>query len=63
MYMSNKPAVSVIVPMYNTERFLRCCVDSLLKQTINNIEILLVDDGSPDACGEIAEQLHDLMSV
>lgn len=56
MYMSNKPAVSVIVPMYNTERFLRCCVDSLLKQTINDIEILLVDDGSPDACGEIAEQ-------
>ena len=56
MYMSNKPAVSVIVPMYNTERFLRCCVDSLLKQTINNIEILLVDAGSPDACGEIAEQ-------
>lgn len=56
MYMSNKPAVSVIVPMYNAERYLRCCVDSLLKQTINNIEILLVDDGSPDACGEIAEQ-------
>ena len=54
--MSNKSAVSVIVPMYNTERFLRCCVDSLLRQTINNIEILLVDDGSPDACGEIAEQ-------
>ena len=63
MYMSNKPAVSVIVPMYNTERFLRCCVDSLLRQTINNIEILLVDDGSPDAAVRLQSNMHDLMSV
>lgn len=54
--MNNKPKVSVVVPMYNTEAYLRCCVDSLLKQTIDDIEVILVDDGSPDGCGEIAEQ-------
>lgn len=52
----NKPLVSVVVPMYNVEPYLRVCVDSLLNQTLHDIEILLVDDGSPDKCGEIAEQ-------
>lgn len=55
MCMNNKPAVSVIVPMYNTENYLRCCVDSLLSQTLKNIEIILVNDESPDNCGKIAE--------
>lgn len=48
--------VSVIVPMYNVERYLQKCVDSLLAQTLKDIEIILVDDGSPDNCGAIADR-------
>ncbi|HBK60182.1 MAG TPA: glycosyltransferase family 2 protein, partial [Firmicutes bacterium] len=50
------PKVSVIVPMYNVERYVRQCVDSLLAQTLDDIEIILVDDGSPDSCGKIADE-------
>ncbi len=48
--------VSIVVPIYRTEAFLRFCVDSIRNQTLNEIEIILVDDGSPDNCGEIADQ-------
>ncbi len=51
-----KHKVSVIVPIYNVEKYLRKCVDSLLSQTLKEIEIVLVDDGSPDASGEIADE-------
>ena len=47
--------VSVIVPIYNVERYLRQCVDSLLYQTLKNIEIILVDDGSTDECPAICD--------
>lgn len=49
------PLVSVIVPVYKVEAYLPQCVDSLLAQTYGNIEIVLVDDGSPDRCGEICD--------
>lgn len=49
--------VSVVVPIYRVEKYLRKCVDSLLQQTYKNIEIILVDDGSPDACPEICDEL------
>ena len=45
--------VSIIVPVYNVEKQLVHCVDSILKQTYKNIEILLIDDGSPDNYGII----------
>lgn len=48
--------VSVIVPMYNVERYLDQCVKSIQAQTLRDIEIILVDDGSPDRCGEMADQ-------
>lgn len=51
------PKISVIVPMYNVERYLEGCVKSILDQTMEDIEIILVDDGSPDRSGDIAEML------
>ena len=42
------PKVSIVVPMYGVEPFLNKCVDSLLAQSLHDIEIILVDDGSPD---------------
>ena len=48
--------VSVIVPVYKVENYLRKCVDSLLNQTLTDIEIILVDDGSPDNCGKICDE-------
>lgn len=47
---STSPAVSVVVPIYKVERWLGQCVDSILAQTLREIEVILVDDGSPDAC-------------
>lgn len=51
-----KPAVSVIVPVYNVELYIQRCVDSLISQTLQNIEIILVNDGSTDACGKICDK-------
>ena len=48
--------ISVIVPVYNVERFLRRCVDSILHQTYQDLEVLLVDDGSTDASGAICDE-------
>lgn len=48
--------ISVIVPVYKVEQFLPRCVDSLRAQTYRNLEIILVDDGSPDRCGEICDE-------
>lgn len=47
--------ISVIIPVYKTEKYLIKCVDSLLEQTYTNLEIILVDDGSPDQCPEICD--------
>ena len=53
---SQEPLVSVIVPVYRVEQYLSTCLDSILDQTYPNLQILLVDDGSPDRCGEICEE-------
>lgn len=48
--------VSVIIPIYNVEKYLEECVESVLCQTYQNLEVILVDDGSPDGCGAICEE-------
>ncbi len=52
-----KELITVIIPVYKVELYLERCVRSVLSQTYKNIEIILVDDGSPDHCGEICEKL------
>lgn len=52
--------ISIIVPVYNVEPYLRKCVDSILAQTYRNLEIILVNDGSPDRCGEICNEYGQL---
>lgn len=47
--------VSIIVPVYKVEKYLDRCINSLVNQTLKNIEIILVDDGSPDSCPEMCE--------
>ncbi|MFS0861501.1 glycosyltransferase family 2 protein [Fredinandcohnia sp. 179-A 10B2 NHS] len=49
------PKVSVVVPVYKVEKYIHRCVDSILNQTYKNLEIILVDDGSPDSCAEIVD--------
>ena len=51
-----EPMVSVIVPVYKVEPYLRQCVDSIRNQTYANLEIILVDDGSPDGCPQICDE-------
>ena len=51
-----QPLVSVVIPIYKVEKYLRECLDSILSQTYTNLEIILVDDGSPDSCGLICDQ-------
>ena len=51
-----QPKISVIVPIYKVEPYLRRCLDSIVNQTYRNLEIILVDDGSPDNCGNICDE-------
>ncbi len=55
--MNDKPLISVIVPMYNCEKYIAKCIGSLSAQTYDNLEIIIVDDGSEDRSGEICREL------
>lgn len=50
------PELSIIVPVYKVENYLPRCVDSILAQTFTDLELILIDDGSPDRCGEICDE-------
>lgn len=54
--MNKQQKISLIVPIYNVEKYLQQCIDSILVQTYKNLEIILVDDGSPDSSGKIADE-------
>lgn len=51
----NDPLISVIVPVYKVEKYLDECVESIVNQTYRNLEIILVDDGSPDNCPQMCD--------
>lgn len=55
------PIISIVVPVYKVEQYLNKCIDSILAQTFADFELILVDDGSPDKCGEICDDYakHD----
>ena len=53
--MDNQPLISVIVPIYKVEKYLDRCVSSIVNQTYRNLEIILVDDGSPDNCPRLCD--------
>jgi glycosyltransferase involved in cell wall biosynthesis len=53
MMSSCVPKISIIIPIYKVEKYLRSCLDSLCMQTLTDIEIICINDGSPDKCGEI----------
>ncbi len=50
------PEISIIVPVYKVEKYINKCVDSILNQTFQDFELILVDDGSPDNCGAICDE-------
>lgn len=54
--MKNFPLITVVVPIYKVEQFLILCIESIIKQTYKNLEIILVDDGSPDNSGKICDE-------
>lgn len=54
--MDNTPTISVIVPVYNVDKYLPKCIDSILAQTYKNFELLLIDDGSTDNSGKICDE-------
>ena len=54
------PKVSIVIPVYNVEKYLRDCLDSVCNQTLKDIEIICVDDGSTDASGIILDEYAEM---
>lgn len=58
--MEKYPLISVIIPIYKVEQYLTDCIDSVINQSYSNLEIILIDDGSPDNCGQICDKYASL---
>lgn len=58
--MSQTPKISVIIPVYNVEKYLPICLESIINQTYRNLEIILVNDGSTDNCGIICDEYSNI---
>lgn len=56
----NEPLISIVIPVYNIEKYLKRCVDSVIRQTYKNIEIILVNDGSTDNCYKICNEFKNI---
>lgn len=62
----NSPKVSVIIPVYNVENYIKKCLDTIVNQTYNNLQVILVDDGSKDSSGNVCEEYaskYDIFEV
>lgn len=57
--MPKQPKVSIVVPVYNVEKYLPECLDSILAQTLKDIEVIVIDDGSPDDCAAIIDKYSE----
>lgn len=57
--LKNNPVISVVIPVYNTEKYLKECLDSILSQSLKDIEVICVNDGSDDSSGEILSEYSD----
>ena len=55
------PAITIITPVYKAEAYLDRCVESILSQTMADFELILIDDGSPDRCGELCDAYAKLV--
>ena len=58
--MINNPLLSIIIPVYNSERFLKECLDSVLSQSFSDFEVIVVDDGSTDSTCDILKEYFNL---
>jgi glycosyltransferase involved in cell wall biosynthesis len=59
MGIESEPLISVILPVFNTDAYLKRCIDSVINQNYTNLEILLVDDGSTDLSGDICDKFSN----
>ena len=60
--MKNINKISIIVPVYNAKSYLSRCIDSILNQTYQDFELILVDDGSTDCSGEICDKYNSILN-